>query len=89
MTLTQLRAFVAVATTGPVRAAAERRLVSQPAVSAAVTARQRGLEVPLVTRQGRGMQLTPSGRVFAGYARQLLGLLDEAKAATVGQVRPE
>ena len=42
-----------------------------------------------ITRQGRGMQLTPSGRVFAGYARQLLGLLDEAKAATVGQVRPE
>ncbi len=35
MTLTQLRAFVAVATTGSVRAAAERLFVSQPAVSAA------------------------------------------------------
>lgn len=89
MTLTQLRAFVAVATTGSVRAAAERLFVSQPAVSAAVSALQKELEVPLVTRQGRGLQLTPSGRVFAGYARQLLGLLDEATAATVGTLHPE
>lgn len=89
MTLTQFRAFVAVATTGSVRAAAERLFVSQPAVSAAVSALQKELGVPLVTRQGRGLQLTPSGRVFAGYARQLLGLLDEATAATVGTLHPE
>ncbi|MGI9032786.1 MAG: LysR substrate-binding domain-containing protein [Acidimicrobiales bacterium] len=89
MTLTQLRAFVAVATTGSVRAASERLFVSQPAVSAAVGALQKELCVPLVTRQGRGVQLTPSGRVFAGYARRLLGLLEEAKDATLGQLHPE
>ncbi len=89
MTITQLRAFVAVATTGSVRGAAERLVVSQPAVSAAVAALQRELAVPLVTRQGRGLQLTPSGTVFAGYARRLLGLLDEAKDATLGQLHPE
>ncbi|HEV3401343.1 MAG TPA: LysR substrate-binding domain-containing protein [Acidimicrobiales bacterium] len=71
------------------RAAAERLFVSQPAVSAAVAAIHKELEVALVTRQARGLQLTPSEDVFAGYARQLLGLLDEAKEATVGQGHPE
>lgn len=89
MTLTQLRAFVAVATTGSVRAAAEQLFVSQPAVSAAVAALQRELEVSLVTRVGRGLQLTPAGRVFARYARQVLGLLEEARAAAAGHPHPE
>lgn len=89
MTLTQLRAYVAVATAGSVRAAAEELFVSQPAVSAAVGALQKELGVTLVTREGRGLQLTPAGRVFARYARQLLGPLDEALAATAGQVDPE
>jgi DNA-binding transcriptional LysR family regulator len=89
MTLTQLRAYVAVATAGSVRAAAEELVVSQPAVSAAVAALQKELGVTLVTREGRGLQLTAAGRVFARYARQLLGLLDEATAATTGQVHPE
>ncbi|MGI8776537.1 MAG: LysR substrate-binding domain-containing protein, partial [Acidimicrobiales bacterium] len=69
---------------------AEQLFVSQPAVSAAVAALQRELEVPLVTRVGRGLQLTPSGRVFARYARQVLGLLEEARAAAAaGHPHPE
>ncbi|MFN2502875.1 MAG: LysR substrate-binding domain-containing protein [Acidimicrobiales bacterium] len=89
MTLSQLRAYVAVATSGSVRGAADKLVVSQPAVSAAVAALQRELGVTLLSRNGRGLQLTPAGRVFAGYARQLLGLLDEATAATTGQEHPE
>lgn len=89
MTLTQLRAFVEVAATGSVRQAAAHLVVSQPAVSAAVSALQRDLGVPLVARDGRGLELTPAGRVFAGYARQVLGLLDEARGAAAGQVHPE
>ena len=89
MTLTQLRAFVAVATAGSVRGAAEQLFVSQPAVSAAVAALQREVGATLVVREGRGLQLTPAGRVFARYARQLLGLLEEAVSATTGQGHPE
>ncbi|MGH8885126.1 MAG: LysR family transcriptional regulator [Egibacteraceae bacterium] len=88
MTLTQLRAFVEVAATGSVRQAAARLVVSQPAVSAAVAALQRDLGVALVAREGRGLKLTPAGRVFAGYARQVLGLLAEAEAAAVGGADP-
>ncbi len=89
MTLTQVRAFVAVASAGSVRGAAEQLFVSQPAVSAAVAALQREVGATLVAREGRGLQLTPAGRVFARYARQLLGLLEEAVSATTGQEHPE
>jgi DNA-binding transcriptional LysR family regulator len=89
MTLTQLRALVEVAATGSVRQAASQLVVSQPAVSAAVTALQRDLGVALIAREGRGMVLTPAGRVFAGYARQILGLLEEGRAAAAGQLHPE
>jgi DNA-binding transcriptional LysR family regulator len=54
-----------------------------------VAALQRDLGVPLVAREGRGLELTPAGRVFAGYARQVLGLLDEARVAAAGQLSPE
>lgn len=89
MTLSQLRAFVAVARSGSVRRAATDLVVSQPAVSAAVSALQRDLGVPLVAREGRGLVLTPAGRVFAGYARRVLGLLEEARVAAAGQLNPE
>lgn len=89
MTLTQLRAFAAVAATGSVRRAAEALVVSQPAVSAAVAALQRDVGVPLMAREGRGLCLTPAGAVFAGYARQVLGLVEEATAAAAGQLYPE
>jgi DNA-binding transcriptional LysR family regulator len=89
MTLSQLRAFVEVATAGSVRGAAARLVVSQPAVSAAVAALQKDLGVALVNREGRGLQLTPAGRVFADYARQVLGLLEEARVAATGQLSPE
>ena len=89
MTLSQLRAFVAVARSGSVRRAATFLVVSQPAVSAAVSALQQDLGVPLVAREGRGLVLTPAGRIFADYARQVLGLLDEARVAAAGQLDPE
>ncbi|MBW3576260.1 MAG: LysR family transcriptional regulator [Actinobacteria bacterium] len=88
MTLTQLRAFVAVADAGSVRAAAERLVVTQPAVSAAVGALQRSLGSDLVEPHGRGLRLTEAGQVFAGYARRVLGLLEEAETAASGGADP-
>ena len=89
MTLGQLRTFLAVAAAGSVRMAAERLVVSQPAVSAALAALQEEMGVALVTREGRGLRLTPAGEAFAGYARRALGLLDEGLAAAAGADAPE
>ena len=78
MTFGQLNTFLAVARTGSVRAAAAALVVTEPAVSAAVTALQRDLGVQLVTRRGRGVALTPAGETLARYAAELLALRDQA-----------
>ncbi|MEW6472457.1 MAG: LysR substrate-binding domain-containing protein [Actinomycetota bacterium] len=89
MTLGQLRTFLTLAATGSVRVAAERLFVTQPAVSAALASLQQEVGVALVTREGRGLRLTPAGEAFADYARRALGLLDEGMAAAVTAAEPE
>jgi DNA-binding transcriptional LysR family regulator len=88
-TTARLRALVAVAETGSVRAAAGRLIVTESAVSAAITALTREVGVPLVEREGRGLRLTTAGQAFAGYARTILGLHEEALAAARGHLDPE
>ncbi|GAA0663698.1 selenium metabolism-associated LysR family transcriptional regulator [Streptomyces thermocarboxydovorans] len=88
-TTARLRAFVAVAEAGSVRVAAQRLVVTESAVSAAVAALTREVGVPLVERVGRGLCLTPSGQTYADYARTILGLHDEALTAARGDVDPE
>ena len=78
MTFAQLNTFLALARVGSVRGAAAALVVTEPAVSAAVGALQRDLGVELVTRQGRGIVLTPAGETLARYAAELLGLRDQA-----------
>ncbi|MDQ3897136.1 MAG: LysR family transcriptional regulator [Actinomycetota bacterium] len=89
MTFNQLRTFVEVATAGSVIDAARTLLVSPPAVSAAVGSIERELGVALVERAGRGLVITPAGVVFAQYARQVLAVLETAKAATAEALDPE
>ncbi|MDQ6909171.1 MAG: LysR substrate-binding domain-containing protein [Actinomycetota bacterium] len=74
--------------TGSVRGAAQRLLVSQPGVSAALASLQREVGVPLVVRAGRGLDVTPAGVVFARQARQMLRLLDDAKLAASETLDP-
>jgi LysR family transcriptional regulator, low CO2-responsive transcriptional regulator len=89
VTLNQLRTFLAVADNESVRGAAQELVVSQAAVSASLAALQKGLGVALVTPDGRGLRLTDSGRAYAGYARRILGLLDEAGLAAAASADPE
>ncbi|PZS36354.1 MAG: LysR family transcriptional regulator [Pseudonocardiales bacterium] len=89
MTPHQLRTFLAVADAGSVSDAAEQLVVTQSAVSASMAGLQRELGVRLVERHGRGVRLTEEGVVYAGYARRVLGLLDEALIAARDGQRPE
>lgn len=88
MTEARLRAFVAVAASGSIRAAAAQLVVTESAVSAAVGALGRDLGVPLVQRDGRGLRLTSAGQTYVGYARRVLGLLEEGRAAALGDLAP-
>lgn len=81
VTVTQLRSFLAVVRTGSVTAAAEELVVSQPSVSAAVSALTRELGVDLTERVGRNVRPSPAGRVFASYAADVVGLLDQGARA--------
>jgi LysR family transcriptional regulator, low CO2-responsive transcriptional regulator len=81
MTLNQLRTFLAVVDTGSVRAAAERLIVSQPAVSGAVASLERELGIELVARDGRGLRVTSAGAAFAASARAGLARIDHGVRA--------
>jgi LysR family transcriptional regulator, low CO2-responsive transcriptional regulator len=81
VTITQLRSFLAVVRTGSVTAAAEELVVSQPSVSAAVSALTNELGVELTERVGRNVRPSPAGKVFAAYAADVIGLLDQGARA--------
>ncbi|WP_300614111.1 LysR substrate-binding domain-containing protein [Trebonia sp.] len=89
ITLTQIRAFLAVKSTGSVHAAAGQLLVSQPSVSAAIASLAREVGAALFERHGRGVRLTESGEAFAPYAAQVLGLLDQGRNAALEAAHPE
>lgn len=89
ITLTQIRAFLAVKAAGSVHAAADQLLVSQPSVSAAVTSLGRELGTALFERHGRGVRLTGSGEAFAPYAAEVLGLLEQGRFAAQEAADPE
>jgi len=88
-TLTQLRAFQAVARSGSIHAAADQLLVTQPSVSAAVAGLARELGVQLIERDGRGIRLTPAGEAFSPYADQVLGLLEQGRRSALEATRPD
>lgn len=84
-----MRAFAALAEHGSVRGAAADLVVTESTVSAAVRALAEEVGVALVERDGRGIRLTAAGRRYAGYARRVLGLLEEAAVAARGEADPE
>lgn len=89
VTLTQLTAFLAVARRGSVTAAAEELFVTQPSVSAAVSALERELGVELTERVGRTLTPTPAGRAYMAYASDVIGLLERGRRAAREAAAPE
>src|SRR5438128_4842409 len=81
ITLNQLQSFLAVTREGSVSAAAEKLYVTQPSISAAVSALSRELGVDLTERVGRGVGLTAAGEAFRPYAADVLGLIEQGRKA--------
>ncbi|WP_020206541.1 MULTISPECIES: LysR substrate-binding domain-containing protein [Cupriavidus] len=73
-----LRTLVAIADRGTFGAAAEHLHRTQSAVTQQMQRLEEQVALPLFERQGRGKQLTRHGNKLVEYARQLLGLNDEA-----------
>ncbi|WP_053385429.1 LysR family transcriptional regulator [Leucobacter celer] len=78
---TELRILHALATTGSLTAAAGSLGLSQPAVSQRIKRVETRLAVPLIERSGRGIRLTPAGRILADHGRTVVAEIDAAIAA--------
>lgn len=81
MELSDLQVFKAVIRAGGVARAAELLHRAQSSVSARIQTLEEKLGVELFVREGRKLQLSPSGRILAGYADRLLDLASEAASA--------
>jgi len=64
-----------------VTAAPEELFVTQPSVSAAVSALSKELGAELTERLGRSVELSAAGKTFAPLAGHVVGLLDEGGLA--------
>jgi LysR family transcriptional regulator, low CO2-responsive transcriptional regulator len=87
VTHTQLTAFLAVVRHSSVTAAAQELYVTQPSVSAAVSALEKELGVQLTERAGRNVRPTAAGQAYARYAEHVVGLLKEGAEVAVQTAR--
>ncbi len=93
MNLKQIEAFVQVARTGSVSAAAARLNTTQPAVSMRLRELERSIEAGLFDRSRRSVRLTPAGRAFLERAERINALIEEtlsefgAARAVTGHIR--
>jgi LysR family transcriptional regulator, hca operon transcriptional activator len=89
MELRHLRYFMAVAETGSLTAAAERRLhTSQPSLSRQIRELEDQVGVELLSRGARGVELTAAGRAFIDHARLALIQVDAAVEAARRAAQP-
>ncbi|MQP64308.1 LysR family transcriptional regulator [Niveispirillum sp. SYP-B3756] len=79
----ELQAFVTVAQTLNFRAAAERLFLSQPALSRRIEKLEAALEMRLLERTTRKVELSDAGRQFLAHAAAILEELDLARTSMV------
>ncbi len=72
MTLQQLRQIMAIADSSSMNEAAKKLFVSQPSLSSTVKDLEEEIGIELFIRSNRGIQTTPEGQEFLGYARQVV-----------------
>src|SRR6476661_1766914 len=89
MELRHLRYFVAVAETGSLTVAAEKKLhTAQPSLSRQIRDLEYEVGVPLINRSVHGVELTAAGRAFLDHARLALTQAEAAAEAARRAAQP-
>ncbi len=81
MNLNHLAILLAIAQEKTITKAAERLMISQPAVSKQIRILERNLGVQLLEREARQIRLTHAGEILAGYSQRIFDLDAEAERA--------
>ncbi|MBB5510354.1 DNA-binding transcriptional LysR family regulator [Paraburkholderia sp. JPY681] len=89
MELRHLRYFIAVAETGSLTEAAEKRLhTSQPSLSRQIRDLEDQVGVEVLVRSARGVELTDAGKAFIDHARLAIAQVDTAVEAARRAAQP-
>jgi len=87
MEIRQLEVFVRVAGTLNFSKAAEELFISQPSVSAQISALEKALGVQLLVRNTKGVALTTAGNDLLAHAKKILSLREQAIYKVCGENR--
>ena len=72
MTLKQLYYAVTVSETGNITEAAKKLFIAQPSLTASIQELEKEYNITIFRRSKKGIEITPDGDEFLGYARQVL-----------------
>jgi len=86
MNLNHLAILLAIAEEKTITKAADRLMISQPAVSKQIRILERNLGVQLLEREARRIRLTHAGQVLSSYGRKIFDLDAEAER-TIREIR--
>ena len=89
MNLKQLEAFVKVAETKSFSEAAKQLFLTQPTVSAHVSALEKELKTCFLIRNTRGVELSENGKELYAYAVQMLEIEKTIKGRFGKEIKPE
>ena len=81
MELTPLRYFVVIAKVGHLTRASRQLGITQPALSAMLKKLEAHVGTPLLTRSGKGVELTEAGRVFLAHAQSAVRAAEQGEVA--------
>lgn len=86
LNITQLKTYVTVINEGNLSAAAEKLSLTQPAVSQHIQSLEDYFGIPLFSRRGRTLELSPTGNFIYQKAQQLLQTHEEIETAIFDQI---
>lgn len=79
MNILHMKYAVEVAKLGSLNKAAETLLIAQPNISRSIKELEADLGITIFNRSAKGMELTPEGEEFIGYAQSILKQIDDVE----------